>query len=420
MPDLKNKSCLIYDNGLFVEIAPRLARDFGQVFYFSPWKSAYPKEAGAVIGFGLPGVKRVENFWDVVPEADIVVFPDIYDADIQRVLAEKLKKPVWGHGGAEALELDRWGTRDLQERLGIAAPKSEYIAGVDDLETYLRDPANGNKWVKISTFRGDGETFHHDTWHTTSIYLDHFRNRVGALQHRYEFLVEENIEGIEIGYDGWTVGGQYPEASYYGFEVKDRGYIGVFKDYSKIPEPVRFLNGKMAPILKKEDSVGFVSFEFRLDKEGTPYLIDPCMRAGSPPFEGTMEGYKNLAEIIWEGASGKMAVPSSLGKYLAMAMIHAPFALTNWVPIECPSSVRQFLKIRNAAVIRGKLYHVPTGGEMPEIGAVIGFGESIEDAIENVKDNASKIKGYNLTIHTEALDEAQKEIEEAAEYGIEF
>jgi hypothetical protein len=412
-------TALIFDNGLFVELAPRLARDYESVLYYSPWKSAYPKAAGDMIGRGLSGVRRVSNFWDAVDRADLIVFPDIYDSDAQEVLADKLGKPVWGHRSAEALELDRWGTRELQERIGLPGPKSEFLSGVDELEEYLRDPEHKNKWVKISTYRGDGETWHHDSWHTSSIYLDHFRNRVGALAQRYEFLVEEAIDdAIEIGYDGWTVNGEWPDACYWGFEVKDRGYIGQFSDYEDMPKPIKDINDKMAPLLKK--AVGFCSFEFRLTRDGTAYMIDPCLRAGSPPFEGTMEGYKNLGEIIWEGANGKMCPPESAGKYIAMAMIHSPFALTNWVPIDVPGDVRKWLKLRNAAVVGKKLYHVPTHGEMPEIGAVIAVDDDLDRAIALVKERAEKVKGYGLEIHTDALDDAQKEIETASEFGVDF
>src|SRR5438876_156507 len=111
MEDLSTKACLIVDNGLFVELAPRLARYLSKVFYAMPWKNAYPKAAPAFVGCGMEkeGVERVLNFWEVVPEVDIVVFPDIYDADAQKVVEEKFGKPVWGSRSAEFLELDRWG-----------------------------------------------------------------------------------------------------------------------------------------------------------------------------------------------------------------------------------------------------------------------------------------------------------------------
>jgi hypothetical protein len=420
MPEsLRSKSALIADNGLFVELAPRLAREFGEVRYWSPWASAYPKAAAMIIGEGLEGVERVGSFWDYVPDADIVIFPDLYMADMQAVVAERFGKPVWGHRQADRLELDRWGTRKLQKELGLAAPKTKFLVGVEELADYLQNVEN--KWVKISMTRGDMETFHHETWHITSIWLDSFANRVGALADSYEFIIEDAIDdAIEVGYDGFQVRGQWPEASYWGIEVKDMGYIGKFSPYADLPKPIRDINAKFSSILEREGSSGFLSFEFRLTKDGTAYMIDPCMRQGSPPTEGTMEGYDNLAEIMWEGAHGRLCPVRSSGEFLAMAMIHSQFALTNWVPVECPPDVRRWLKLRNAAEIDGKLYHVPVGGEMPEIGAVVAVADDLEEAKRLVKERAEKIKGFQLELMTDALDLAQKEIDDAKDYGIDF
>lgn len=414
----KTKSCLIADHGLFVELAPRLARDFGEVKLFVPWTSGYPKAAPAFVGTGLPGVTRVETFWDHVGDADIVVFPDLYFADWQEVVANRFGKPVWGHRRAENLELDRWGTRRLQKELGISAPKTKRFVGVDTLADYLQGVEN--KWVKISAFRGDGETWHHDTWHTTSIRLDAFRNRVGALAGSYEFMVEDNVEGIEIGYDGFTVRGDWPEASYWGFEIKDYAYIGKFSPYGKLPAPIRSINDKMSAILKEEQATGFCSFGFRLKKSGEAVMIDPCMRCGSPPFEGLMEGYANLAEIIWEGAHGRITPVVSNGKFIAIAMIRSQFALTNWVPLEIPDSVEKWVKLRNKAIIDGKIYHVPTAGDMPEIGAVVAVADSLEEAKKLVAERAEKIKGYLVEVHVDVLDLAEEEIEKAKEYGVDW
>lgn len=428
MPEnLRTKSCLIIDHGLFVELAPRLARDFGEVRLFVPWTSGYPKAAAAHVGCGLRNpdsgraVERVETFWDRVPDADVVVFSDLYFADWQQVVADRMGKPVWGHRGAEALELDRWGTRRLQRELGIAAPRTKRFIGLEALAEYLSDPANEDKWVKISCFRGDGETWHHETWHTSRIRLDEFQNRVGALADSYEFIVEDAVnDAVEVGYDGWTVRGQWPEAAYWGFEVKDSAYVGRFSPYGELPEPIHDINGKVEGILKEEGATGFCSFEFRLTKDGTARMIDPCMRCGSPPIEGVMEGYDNLAEVIWEGAHGRLCPVKSAGEYVAIAMMHCQAALTNWVPLEVPRDVDRWIKVRNKATIDGEVYHVPTLGDMPEIGAVVAVADSLEEAVGLVKERAAQVRGYLLEIRAECLDDAQECIDEAREYGVDF
>jgi hypothetical protein len=417
--NLKSKSVLMYDYGLFAEVALRLARDFGQVYYYVPWKSSFCHSAPAYIGTGLAdNVERVLNFWDAVPDADMVLFGEITDADVQRVVREKFGKPVMGHGRAESLEMDRWGTRKLQRELGLAAPKTRMFRSVDDLVRHLK--LVEDRWIKLSTFRGDAETWHHDTWHSSRVFIDKFRNRVGALADTYEFIVEDNIDGVEIGYDGWHVHGEYPEAAYFGFEVKDEGYIGRYAPYSEMPRQLRDVNAAFSPILRKERASGFCSFEFRVAEDGVPYLIDPCMRFASPPTEAFMEGYGNFSEIVWEAANGRMAHPKSTGEFIAIALIHCSEALTNWVPLEVPEDIRRWVKVRNATVVDGELYHAPVDRDLPEVGAVVGIADSMGEARELVKERAARVKGFGLDVKLDALDAAEEEIERAKEYGIEF
>jgi phosphoribosylamine-glycine ligase len=417
--DLSTKCCLMYDYGLFAEVGMRLARDFGQVYYYSPWKSSFCHSAPAVIGTGLaPNMERVLDFWDYVPEADVVVFGEIPDADMQRVVREKFHKPVLGHGDAERLETDRWGARKLQKKLGLAAPNTKFFRSVDDLVKYLK--ANDNKWVKLSMFRGDQETFHHDTWIISSIHIDKFRNKVGALQDTYEFMVEEHIDGVEIGYDGWHVKGEWPEAAYCGFEVKGEGYVGRFMPYREMPKQLRDINAAVGVILKEEGGCGFCSFEFRVAEDGIPYLIDPCMRFASPPTEAFMEGYTNFSDIIWNAANGRMIAAECGGEYAAIAMIYCDEALENWVPIDIPDDIRQWVKIRNATVIDGKFYHAPTDRDMSEIGSVVAIADTLDEARELVKERAKRIKGFDLDVKVNALDTAEEEIEKAEKYGIHF
>src|SRR5260370_15468822 len=100
MEDLQSKTALCYDHGTFVELAARLARDFGRVLYFQPWQSAFPCMKDCAIGLGVPDVERVYNFWDVVDKVDIFVFPDVWDGDLQAYLRGQ-GKPVLGAGKAD-------------------------------------------------------------------------------------------------------------------------------------------------------------------------------------------------------------------------------------------------------------------------------------------------------------------------------
>ena len=109
--NFKDKKALIYDHGTFVSLAERLAQDFGEVGYFSPYNSSFPSSNATYIGHGLKGVTRVNNFFDYVEKADIVIFPDVGDGDIQEYLVSKGKR-VMGSRKGEDMELYR---EDMKE-----------------------------------------------------------------------------------------------------------------------------------------------------------------------------------------------------------------------------------------------------------------------------------------------------------------
>ena len=105
--NLKDKKVRIYGYGLFeCFMAQRLSRDFGEVEVFIPWKGSYPLPLKCLIGAGLPGIKKVMNFFDNLDSVDLFCFFDVGDADIQAFLRSKGKR-VFGSGGAEPLEYDR-------------------------------------------------------------------------------------------------------------------------------------------------------------------------------------------------------------------------------------------------------------------------------------------------------------------------
>jgi hypothetical protein len=90
------------------------------------------------------------------------------------------------------------------------------------------------------------------------------------------------------------------------------------------------------------------------------------------------------------------------------------------VPIEVNKEDQRWVKFRNTAILDGDLYHVPTMGDMPEIGAVVAVADDLEEAIAEVKERAKRIKGHTLEIKVEALDKAEEEIDRAKEFGVDF
>lgn len=413
------KRALVYDNGLFIETATVLAKDFELVYYYCPWVSSYPNSNPLWIGKGIDGVERVNTIWDVVPYVDLFVFPDVYDGALQAHLVE-MGKRVWGSRRGEELELDRAVSKDLQTDLGITIGPYSVVSGLDALRAYLKK--NEDQYIKVSATRGDMETFYSKNYKLIEPRLDELGHKLGAKRNKIEFIVEDAInDAVEVGYDGFTIDGRFPKQTLYGIEVKDKGYIGRVKDYEGLPKQVQDVNAKFAPVLRAYKYRNFWSAELRITKDGTAYSIDPCARFGSPPSELFGLMMENMAEVLWEGAEGNLVEPVYKGTWAAELLIHSAWAgERNWQAIEFPDELRENVKLRNLAVVDGKYYVVPDPAGMPEIGAIVAYADSQAAVVSKVKQIAEKVEGYLVQLYPDALDEAQAEIKQLAEFGIEF
>jgi hypothetical protein len=417
MTDLSSKCCFVRDYGLFASWALKLTEYFGRVLYYCPYKSGFPKSQQFAIGTGLDGVERVTDFWDHVEEVDIFFFPDVYDGDLQ-VHLRNLGYPVWGSGKAEELELYRWQTKQLLKKdIGLPVQHVERLIGIEDLRAYLKE--NENKYVKISILRGDFETFHHTTYELSEPILDDIEQKIGPYKFFKEFIVEDAIDdAIEVGYDGFTIDGQYPDPSMFGYEIKDVAYIGMNRPYAKLPEQVKEVNAKLSPAFADYNYRGFWSSEIRVQKDGKPYLTDPCCRAGSPPSELYQEMYANWGDIIWHGAHGELVNPVPAAKYGVEVLMHSEWADQHWQALYFPPELRRHVKLRNLCQVEDTWYVAPQVVGLPEIGAVVAVDDSLVGAIKKAKEYCSHITGYRIDLNLKTLIDAVDQVREGEEFGI--
>lgn len=420
MMDLSDKTIFVRDYGLFASWAQKLSESFGRVLYYCPYKSGFPRSQQYAIGTGLDGVERVSNFWDHVHEADIFFFPDVYDGDLQVYLREVMGKPVWGAGKGEELELMRWQTKlFLKKDLHLPVQPVERIIGIDELRLHLMDTEN--KYVKISLLRGDFETFRHDNYQLSEPILDDVEQKLGPYKLTKEFIVEDAIDdAIEVGYDGFTIDGQYPDPGMFGYEIKDVSYIGVIRPYSQLPKQVKEVNQKLAPAFERYQYRGFWSSEIRVPKDGKPYLTDPCCRAGSPPSELYQEMFSNWGEIIWLGAHGEMAKPKPVGKYGVEVLIHSQWADQHWQAVYVEPEARPWVKLRNLCQVGDTLYVAPQVVGLPEIGAIVAVDDSLLGAIRKVKSYCEMVTGYSTELNLDRVAEAIDTIKQGEQQGVKF
>lgn len=406
----QNKTCCVIDNGLFVEFALRLAREFGRVLYFAPWTSGYPTSRARRIGSGVKQLERIDDIWDHYDDVDIWVFPDVYESGLQKHLVSQGKR-VWGCVGSAWLEIDRAKSKKALAKAGLDVGPWERIVGMENLREFLK--SNDDQYVKISATRGDMETFHAPTYEQVEPRLEEIEHTLSAHTKEMEFIVEQAIRpAIETGYDGYCIDGQFPDGAMVGVEVKDKAYILKTTTYDQLPGSVRRVNDGIAPILRKEGHRGFLSTEVRVTPEGRAYLIDPCQRLGSPPSELYQELIANLADIIWHGSEGVLVEPIFNAKWGAEVLLLSDWADKNWQHVKFPKSIRNNVKLRNFCIIDGEHYVVPQSSGMPEIGAVVAMGNTPQEAIDECKRIAKLVDGYSIEAPVEAIDEAYEQLRE--------
>ncbi|WP_340054498.1 hypothetical protein [Pseudomonas sp. JAI120] len=197
-----------------------------------------------------------------------------------------------------------------------------------------------------------------------------------------------------------------------GGEVKDEAYLMQTVRGAELPEQVRTVNEKLAPALKSYGYRGFLSTEVRCTKDGKAYLIDPCCRAGSPPNELYQVLMENIAEVIWYAAEGIVIEPEYKAKWGAEVLLISEWADQNWMHVAIDKSVADFVKLRNFCRIEGEYYVIPQWTGCAEIGAVVAYGDTPDEAIANCKAVADKVEGHLLDKPLDALDIAREQLEQ--------
>lgn len=415
--DLSTKTCLVIDTGLFSSLAQKLAESFKKVYYFSESVATYPTINPAFIGMGLPHVERVKQWMGLIDKIDLFVFPTTHYSETQ-IYLESIGKRVWGSRNGDELELDREVCKELMVDLGLPVGPYEIVKGTAALREYLK--ANKDVWVKISDYRGSFESFNSPDYQMIESRLDRIEESFGPNKTEIEFLCEDSLPDMtEIGYDGYVIDGQYPSAQICGIEVKDMGYISEFRKYADLPPELTKFNDAIAPELKKYGYRGFMSTEIRCGKNKIPYMIDFTARMPLPPGDLQQEMYTNLVEIMWFGADGILIDPIPAAKYGVEVIIKSDLAEKHFQQVNYPKSIRQWVKLFNQERVQGRnivIPQFPVG--MAEVGAVLGIGDTLDDALAMVKENADQIKGDGIRIKMDAMDDAEKELRKSEEFGI--
>lgn len=417
--NLKDKTVLFIDNGLFISFCRKIAPAFGRALYHKPFASAFVRTNDLAPGQGFSELEWIEQPQAIEDEIDLFVFLDLYQSGWQERLRKQGKR-VWGAGSGEEMELFRWEFKEELKKMGLPVQHCEHLKGMEELKKYLKSK-KGTVYVKTSYVRGDFETFKCEDYKIVEPRLKELEHILGVKADSYEFIVEDEIpDCVEIGYDGYTIDGSFPSIAMQAYEVKDCGMIGMVKEYKELAEPIRLVNSKMVGMLKEHGYRGFLSTEIRYTKDKKAYFIDPCCRLGTPSNELLQELFEGWPEVLWYGGEGKIVSPTRKVRYGCLAIIESEFATQDWLSVQYPRAIDEFVKLRFHVRKGEKDYIVPQIIGIPDVGCVVGTGETLQAAIKQCKERAEMIKGFQLRVKTNALDEAMKVITKGRKFGIEF
>lgn len=411
---IKDLHFRVCDNGLFLPIAQRLARDAKRVTYWSPWEKSFP-EVRDQVGNGI--VERVKSPFEAMGEVDCFVFPDVGMGGIQEMLRSH-DLPVWGHNGGDILETDRGAFLDALSETDLPVPKYVKITGIDALREHLRE--REDLWIKISLFRGDWETLHWRSWEEDAPLLDFKAAIFGPFREEIEFYVFDPIDAdIEDGCDAYCIEGEFPSLVVHGMEAKDKAYVGTFQRFSDLPVEVRKVNEAFGPILGEYGYRGFFSTEVRITGEGESYFIDPTCRAGSPPSQCLTEMIGNFSELIWAGANGELIEPEPAAKFAVQAICQFKRKANRWSCVKLDYEMKRWVKSANCLMLGDVLYLPPDRDDNECQDWLVGIGDSFEEAIRHLRHNVDQLPDGAQCDFTSLCDLLQ-EVQDAEESGMVF
>ena len=417
--NIKEKVACIIDFGNYIKLGQVLSKSFEKVYYFCPYViNGFPEHNPVDIGRGVKEIIKIYNWEDYFEEIDIFIFPDLYFEGLQELLRRQ-GKLVWGSGRGQIMETDRGGMKRLQKELGLPINDYEEVEGLYELEARLK--VLENKYIK-SALRGDSETFKHTNYTLSKEELKGMKHRMGIFDKKEKYIIESPIESIaEIGIDTMVCDGQYLEESLTGIELKDVGYYGRMVKRSKLPKQLTLISDKLAPIFQTYGYRGAYSNEVRVDKKLDGYLIDQTCRLPSPPASLMYLMYENLAEIIWDIASGVLPKVKYKYEHGVEFIIKSELGKTEPVAIQFPIEYLDNIDIKNLVVDDdGTYYYTPNGCPMSEIGSVSAVGHTMEQAVKMATQIAESIKGFDIKINTDCIEDAKKQIANLNKNGIKF
>jgi hypothetical protein len=409
---------LVLDTGLAIDHAMRFVVDGCVVYYWlSGYISAFPRFEETVIGDGFP-FRKVEDWGSVIDRVGLVYITDNVFPQLAMYL-RKLGKVVYGPT-AELVkwEADRVYGYERMRTLGIKVPPGRVCQGKEELIEYVKEKEREGKrvWVKIENrFRGQVETFSVATAEEAETMLS--QAGLGPYVDEAKFLVQENVDGVEIGCDGYVVPGGVLEPIAYTIEKKGRGNVAVWQRGSDFLD---YWYGKVIDVVEETDFRCNLSVEGIWDGKDL-YVLEPTPRNPYPVSSLYPRFVKNWVDVVWGVAEGKvveldvdwskpfMVELTVTSDSNLMRVVDVPEDLVKWDG--------EGIGFRRVVYKNGRYWWVPGDAILATVNVK---GATIEEAFQRAEELVSEIKCSFMTVDWTVREEMIEDVRKLEELGEKF
>lgn len=417
MKPINEITACVVDNGLYIPLARHLAKTYKRVLYHTHWETGFPTVNDCIIGDGFPDIERCDDIWKVKGDVDLWIFPDIYRSGLQKELVSQ-GRLVWGSRTGDSIEIKREMFHRLLEETGLQVPKFVVKVGLTELREFLKDKED--KYIKISKFRGSLETSKFRNYDLDKSLLDEWELEFGPSGELIRFLVFDKIETeLELGCDTFCIDGKFPDLMLNAFEAKDEGYLGTVTEREDMPQSIQDVLTAFGPVMGEHGYRNAFSMEIRHVSDDEWYFIDGCQRFPMPGTASQFTIWGNYAEIVYEGAQGRVMRPEPTAKFVSECVLTIKSDPWAWGKVRFEGEIADYCHLSNCCMIDGAICWPPDEHHGNEIGWLVATGDTIEELVETMKERVEMLPD-GVTCKMTALMDLIQEVHTAHENEIPF
>ena len=396
---------LIVDTNLGLDHALKIGERY-KTYYAISHCEPYPKLENNISGYGFNQITKISDFGKGLDQgANIVIFIDSGFGYLADYLRKQGYYVIGSDGKTERLELDRVYVREVLSSLGVDIPPARVVKGIDGVIQAIKE-AKGKVFVKISKVRGSVETFGTDDPYEAEIILSQGGFKIFG--DSVKFVVEEELDGIEIGVDTWFDGTNFVPIVAETIEMKGNGNATKFTPINKSIWYDTLM--KIRPYLQANGYVGMFCLEGFFD--GTTIRVtDVTPRFPFICSHAYPRSIKNYPDFLVSLAKREPIIPDISYKYSVQIGVYTDDPDT-WRVIHYDRDDIDWIAFRRVAKKGGKYWFVP--GDYV-VSVAVAEGNNIFDVAIDAINRADAVSitnsyhtGYNFLIYLrDIIEKAQ-------------